>query len=169
MIGNEIAPLNFVTVDITNGDSSNKEYIQYELNVVDPSLQGTPASGTPAPADIVAAARRFASVYSGVLNDNDCGFIAEDVAAAAGATLDNEETQSLVPSQNKSSGFWRVVYRGSDPNPVSNWQTLVRPGDIVRMGWIGGASTRRRFSASTPMEASMCSTMPTATLSARKI
>ena len=138
VIGNEIAPLNFVTMDITNGSSSKKEYIQYELNVVDPSLQRTTAIGTPTSSDIVAAAQRFASVYSGILNDNDCHFIAGDVAAAAGATLDNEKTGSLDPSQNESSGFWRVVYRGSDPNPVTNWQTLVRPGDIVRMGWIGG-------------------------------
>ena len=138
MIGNEIAPLDFVTVDITNGGSLNEEYIQYELNVVDPSLQRTTAGGTPTSSDIVAAAQRFASVYSGVLNDNDCHFIAGDVAAAAGATFDNELTASLDPSQNGSSGFWRVVYRGSDTNSVSNWQTLVQPGDLVRMGWVGG-------------------------------
>jgi hypothetical protein len=31
------------------------------------------------------------------------------IAAAAGATFDNELTASLEPSQNGSSGFWRVV------------------------------------------------------------
>jgi hypothetical protein len=42
------------------------------------------------------------------------------------------------PTQNVDGGFWRVVYRGSQANPVSNWQTLVQPGDIVRMGWTAG-------------------------------
>jgi Ca2+-binding RTX toxin-like protein len=42
------------------------------------------------------------------------------------------------PSLNEEGGFWRIAYRGSDPNPVANWETLVQPGDIVRMGWVGG-------------------------------
>jgi hypothetical protein len=64
--------------------------------------------------------------------------IASDLTAAAGAPLDDVESESLDPTQNNSAGFWRVVYRGSDPNPVSNWQTLLQPGDVVRMGWTGG-------------------------------
>jgi hypothetical protein len=134
-LGNDIAPYVFLTVPI-----GSYEYIQYEINVVAPGLQAAPSGvgGEPTPADIVASAERYAAAYGDVLNDNDCGFIASDLAAAAGAPLDDSESESLDPTQNNSAGFWRVVYRGSDPNPVSNWQTLLQPGDIVRMGWIGG-------------------------------
>ena len=134
-LGNEIAPYVFITVP----DGSDT-YIQYEINVVAPGLQVAPSGidGEPTPADIVASAKRYEAVYGGTLNPNDCGFIASDLSAAAGAPLDDFESESLDPTQNNSAGFWRVVYRGSDPNPVSDWQTLVQPGDIVRMGWIGG-------------------------------
>jgi hypothetical protein len=137
-VGNNIGPFVFLTVPISNGSGS--EYIQYEINVVAPGLVGTPhgPAGEPTAVDIVAAAQRYDAAYDGVLNDNDCGTIASDLAAAAGAPLDDIESESLDPTKNQSAGFWRVVYRGSDPNPVSNWQTLVQPGDIVRMGWAAG-------------------------------
>jgi hypothetical protein len=139
-LGNEIAPLVFLTVPVSTGSGTPTEYIQYEINVVDPSLQGIPhgPSGEPTPADIVASAELYAAAYSGVLNNNDCAFIAEDVAAAAGAVLDDAVTESLNPNSNQNNGFWQVVYRGSGPDPITDWQTLVQPGDIVRMGWIGG-------------------------------
>jgi hypothetical protein len=139
-IGNDIAPVVFVTVPVaTGGGWPPTEYIQFEINVVAPGLQSpTAADGAPKPSDIVASAERFASLYSGVLNDNDCGFIAGDIAAAAGATMDDGVSESTDPTQNMSAGFWRVVYRGSDPNPVADWQTLVQPGDIVRMAWAAG-------------------------------
>jgi hypothetical protein len=134
-LGNDIAPYVFLTVPI-----GNNTYIQYEINVVAPGLQAAPSGvgGEPTPADIIASAIRYDAAYNGVLNPNDCGFIASDLSAAAGAPLDDAESESLDPTQNNSAGFWRVVYRGSDPNPVSNWQTLLQPGDIVRMGWTGG-------------------------------
>jgi hypothetical protein len=138
-LGNVIAPFVFIVVPVSTGGGTT-DYIQYEINVVAPGLQSpTAGDGEPTPSDIVASAKRFAAVYSGVLNDNDCGLIADDVAAAAGATLDNEVSGSTDPAQNESAGFWRVVYRGSDPNPVADWQTLVRPGDIVRMAWTAGS------------------------------
>jgi len=138
-LGNDIGPLLFVTVPVSTGGGTATEYIQYEINVVAPNLQSpTAMNGAPTPSDIVTSAERFAVAYSGVLNNNDCSFIAGDVAAAAGATLDDIESESLNPAQNMSAGFWRVVYRGSDPNPVNDWQTLVQPGDIVRMGWATG-------------------------------
>ena len=138
-VGNEIEPSIFVTVPVSIGGGAATEFVQYEINIVSPALQSpTASSGIVNPSDIVASATRFAAAYSGVLNDNDCGFIAGDLAAAAGATMNDMVSESLDPTQNESSGFWRVVYRGSDPNPVSDWQTLVHPGDIVRMGWTSG-------------------------------
>jgi hypothetical protein len=131
-LGNDIAPYLFLHVSI--GDDT---YIEYEINVVAPGLSAPPSGvdGEPTPQDIVDSALRYAAAYDNVPNPNDCGFIASDLTAAAGAPLDDSESESLNPTLNNSAGFWRVVYRGSDPNPVSNWQTLVRPGDVVRMGW----------------------------------
>jgi hypothetical protein len=131
-LGNDIAPYVFLHVPI--GDDT---VIEYEINVVAPGLQTPPSGvdGEPTPQDIVNEALRYAAAYDNVLNPNDCGFIASDLTAAAGAPLDDSVSESLDPSQNESAGFWRVVYRGSDPNPVTDWQTLVKPGDVVRMGW----------------------------------
>ena len=131
--GNDMGPLAYFTVP-----ESASSYIQYSVITVDPSLMGADAGlGEPSASDIVAAAHRFNSFYGFVPNDNDCHYIAADLAAAAGATLP-DATQSLNPADNQEGGFWRIVYRGSDPNPVTDWQSLVRPGDIVRMGWSGG-------------------------------
>jgi Hint domain len=134
-LGNDIAPYVYLTVPI-----GNDSFIQYEINVVAQGLQAPPSGvdGEPTPQDIVASAIRYDAAYDGVVNPNDCGFMASDLAAAAGAPLDDQVSESLDPAENSSFGFWRVVYRGSDPNPVSNWQSLLQPGDIVRMGWTGG-------------------------------
>jgi hypothetical protein len=99
-------------------------------------MSPTAPNGAPTAAQMVAAANEFASVYSGVVNPNDCTFIAMAVAASIGAVVPYD-CESFNPAQNASGGFWRVVYRGSDPNPVADWQTLVQPGDIVRMQWQG--------------------------------
>src|SRR5204862_7549465 len=96
--------------------------------------------GEPTPSDIVAAAQRFASLYGGTPNANDCFGIAGAVAAAAGATLNDALSNNDNPALNEDAGFWRVAYRGSDPNPVSNWHTLVQPGDIVHMAWSAGGT-----------------------------
>jgi Ca2+-binding RTX toxin-like protein len=119
-------------------DGSVSEYIRYCVTIVDPALVSpTAGQGAPRPMDIVDSAYRFADFYGPVPNDNDCDKIAQDLAGAAGATL-NDEADSLNPRQNAESGFWRIAYRGSDPGQVSDWQTLCQPGDIVRMGWTGG-------------------------------
>ena len=55
--------------------------------------------------------RPVRSVYVNVDNSNDCGWIGDDVAAAAGATMPSLDW-SIDPSANVSGGFWRVVYRG---------------------------------------------------------
>jgi hypothetical protein len=110
----------------------------YSMVTVAPNLIDLPAGNhEPTPADVVAAAYRFNNYYGFVDNTNDCHNIAEDVAGSVGATLPYD-SGSLDPTQNVDGGFWRVVYRGSQANPVPNWQTLVQPGDIVRMGWTAG-------------------------------
>ena len=74
---------------------------------------------------------KFASFYVNVPNTNDCGWIGDAVAAAAGATMPYQNW-STDPDENVDGGFWRIAYRGSDEtNPVSDWSTLVQPGDIV--------------------------------------
>ena len=109
------------------------------------------------PADIVNTARAFVTAYGGTVNAFDCHWMATTIAAAAGATLD-PVTQNLNPASNQSGGFWRVVHQGSS-NPVDNWQTLVQPGDIVRMGWTGGGfHTIRSPRASMPRARSGLST-----------
>jgi Ca2+-binding RTX toxin-like protein len=138
--GNDIGDLAFVTVPVAFDSHGNPtEYDQFSVIVVAPSMIAPNAGdGAPTPQDIIASASRFSNAYSGIANDNDCHKIACAVAGAAGAAFDDFTTGSLAPAQNESGGFWRVVYRGSDPHPVSDWQTLVKPGDIVRMGWQGG-------------------------------
>ncbi len=154
--GSNIAPFAFLTIPIArDADGTVTEYMQYSLIVVDPAVAGpTVTAGAPTAADIVASAQTYAAHYTDVANENDCCFIAQDIAAAAGASLD-DNTQSLIPDDNLSAGFWRVVYRGSDPNAVAHWSSLVQPGDIVRFGWKqsfgGGAHTTTVISkAATP-------------------
>lgn len=136
--GNAIGPLAYVTLENSLVPGSGNSFIQYSAITVDPRLMSPVAGkGAPKPGDLVATAYKFADFYDLPVNDNDCHFIAAAVAAATGATL-TDATQSLTPSENEEGGFWRIAYRGSDAHPVKDWQALVRPGDIVRMGWTGG-------------------------------
>ena len=140
-VGNNIGPFAFIQVPVAydaNGIASH--YVVYCVTSIDPMLESaTLLSGRPNPADIVASAYRFAAAYSGVPNTEDCGYIADAVAAAAGATLSPGLSGNDDPLQNGSSGFWRVAYRGTDAGFPANWSTLVQPGDIVRIGsWASG-------------------------------
>jgi hypothetical protein len=132
-VGNNIMPN--ITVQVQIGD-----HVYQDLTVaIVPMNIGHPVNpGAPTPDDVVSAARQIDMMYGGIYNPNDCHWIAMDIAAAAGATLD-PDTQSINPNENEEGGigggFWRVAYRGSDPGAISNWETLVKPGDIVRMGW----------------------------------
>jgi hypothetical protein len=113
------------------------------------NFSGPAYSNNPRPSDIVAAAAAYNAAYEGAPNDNDCSFIAEDIAAAAGAAL-TYHSQSPNPSVNKSQGFWRVVYQGAnaaDDNSqwdlkgwnATTWDAHLEPGDIVRIEWNSGA------------------------------
>jgi hypothetical protein len=136
--GNNIS--NFAYIEVPIGYNSQGQITameQFSLVVVDPAFK-VDTHGAPTAADIVASAEAFSDAYSGLLNDNDCDKIACALSSAVGAALNIDMGDSTDPTQNESGGFWRVVYRGSDPSPVHNWQTLVKAGDIVRMGWEGG-------------------------------
>jgi hypothetical protein len=137
--GNNILGEAEITMPVAGPSGNWTEYIQYWIITIDPAvLSATAWTGDPTPADIVASAQRFAAKYVDVPNNNDCHGIASAVAAGAGATLTDASANAQDPTQNQEGGFWRIVYRGTDPNPVSDWQTLVQPGDIVRMGWASG-------------------------------
>ncbi|WP_298962708.1 calcium-binding protein [uncultured Methylobacterium sp.] len=88
--------------------------------------------------EIVAEARSLAADYDGVANVNDCHYIANTIASAAGASLPTL-SYAFNPAQNQAGGYWRVAHRGSD-NPLQNWQALLRPGDIVRLEWAAGGT-----------------------------
>jgi hypothetical protein len=63
-------------------------YASYQINTVDPAVAGPDIdTGHVTPMDIVASALRYDAAYGGVPNSNDCGFIADAVAAAAGASF----------------------------------------------------------------------------------
>jgi hypothetical protein len=91
--------------------------------------------------------------YGGTLAVNDCHNIATDIAAAAGATFDPMTGNTIDPTQNQEGGFWRIAYRGTDPGAISDWQTLVQPGDIVRMGWADNAPAAGKSHTVTVVEA----------------
>ena len=144
--GNAIMPGALLTVPV--GTTSTAAFYIPTVNpgVASPTIY----SGIVNPTDIVASAERFADFYVNVVNSNDCGWIGDDVAAAAGATMPSLDW-STDPSANVSGGFWRIVYRGSDQaNPIQNWSTLVEPGDIVRMGWQGGGQHTTTVLAKNP-------------------
>jgi hypothetical protein len=137
--GDNIGPETYLTIPTAGTVDNPTENTTYFLITINPQvLSPTAYSGRVDPPDIVATAQRFAAFYQNVPNNNDCGFIGDAVAAPSGATMPYQDI-STDPSANVSGGFWRIVYRGSDQvNPVQDWSTLVRPGDIVRMAWQGG-------------------------------
>ena len=139
LAGDNIGPETYLTIPTAGTVDNPTENTTYFLITINPQvLSPTAYSGRVDPPDIVATAQRFAAFYQNVTNNNDCGFIGDAVAAASGATMPYQDI-STDPSANVSGGFWRIVYRGSDQvNPVQDWSTLVRPGDIVRMAWEGG-------------------------------
>jgi hypothetical protein len=147
--GTEIA--SGAILDVPIGSDASTINAAFYIPTIDPNVASpTIYSGIVDPSDIVASAERFASHYVNVPNTNDCGWIGDDVAAAAGATMPYQNW-STDPDNNVGGGFWRVAYRGSDEiNPVADWSSLVQPGDIVRMGWIGGGQHTTTVLAKNP-------------------
>lgn len=148
--GNNIYKTPSLTVPVATGaDGTATEFIQYNVWTVDPSANAPETGSGPTslvppepgsrfgqvnPSDIVDSAYRYNSVDPGVLNTDNCNWIADNLAAGAGAVMPYDDA-STDPTQNVSGGFWRIVYRGSDSSsPVRDWSTLTQPGDVVRMG-----------------------------------
>lgn len=128
---------------------SQANYVLYTVWTVPPAVfkQVGGVPGAPTPQNVVDAANAFFKSYPKVPNTNLCNWIADNVAAAAGAPTPLPDAQ-LDPAANAPGGFWRIAYTGRVPDPEQNWSSLVQPGDIVRMRWIrtklpgaGGHST----------------------------
>ncbi|CAH1659186.1 hypothetical protein CHELA1G11_12787 [Hyphomicrobiales bacterium] len=137
--GNVIGANATILVPIAYDDNGNAvEYASYKPIIVNPDLIPPPVSGrAPTADDIVAMAEAYAKVYYNIPNTNDCFNIGKAIAASVGAALP-DTAFNLNPSENVDGGFWRVAYRGDQGEPVLDWSTLVKPGDIVRMAWPGG-------------------------------
>ncbi len=142
-VGNQINNPASFQLRITDEKSGpDATFITYNVWTVDPrvinamQVAGIAPGSLPTPEIVVKAAEAFATVYGdGVIpNTNLCNWIADNVAAAAGAPMPSMNF-SLDPSLNQEGGFWRIVYRADIPDPVEDWSGLVQPGDIVRMGW----------------------------------
>ncbi|HET7716458.1 MAG TPA: M10 family metallopeptidase C-terminal domain-containing protein [Bauldia sp.] len=146
-VGNSISFPPQLRVQLTEKAKGRKaEYLDYSLWSVDPAVaalvQAAPGYvlGKPGAHDIINAAHAYQTVYGTVLNTDLCNWIADNVAAAAGATMPLPDAD-LDPLSNVSGGFWRVVYRGTDAEtPTVDWNTIVQPGDIVRMKWVSSVS-----------------------------
>ena len=149
-VGNEIDnPASFqmrLTDDKRGPDAT---FVTYDVWTVDPAviqamqISGIVPGAAPTPETIVKAAEAFLTVYGdGVIpNTNLCNWIADNVAAAAGAPMPAMNA-SLDPSLNLEGGFWRIAYASDIPDPVADWSGLVQPGDIVRMGWFNPEAGR---------------------------
>ena len=146
-VGNNIFPNVFVEVLWANNGPDIHTQTLAVASVPEQFKTAAAYSGKPTPGGVVAMAEQFAAAYAGVVNVNDCHRIAADIAAAAGATLDADTSMEHFvnnnavqdPQLNEEGGFWRIAYRASDySNPAADWQTLVQPGDIVRMDWADG-------------------------------
>jgi hypothetical protein len=145
LVGNNIdSPAQF-NAQVTRANLGREsEIVTYTVWTVDPRVASGVGStpGKPTPADIVAAAHSLYETFPDVPNTNLCNWIADNVAAAAGASqpLPNFYPD---PTDNVEGGFWRMAYTGARPNPAKDWFRLVMPGDIIRMqhDWGEGHTT----------------------------
>lgn len=130
-VGNCIMPNLYMTIEIDRG-FGDFVYMEYNLSSVSMATPNmAPAGHAPTAAQLVDTAISMASQFPNTPNNNDCHYIDAIVAAATGAPFPSA-SQSLNPSENIESGFWRIAYRGV---PDQNWEPLTRPGDIVRFDW----------------------------------
>jgi hypothetical protein len=145
LVGNNINNPAQFNAQVTRGSIGREsEIVTYSVWTVDPAVaEGVGLTpGKPTPADILASAHSLDHIFPDVPNTNLCNWIADNVAAAAGASqpLPNFYPD---PTDNVEGGFWRMAYTGVGPNPVKNWFRLLMPGDIVRMqhDWGEGHTT----------------------------
>jgi hypothetical protein len=153
LVGNNIdSPAQF-EAQVTRASSGREsEIVTYSVWTVDPTVakgvESTP--GKPTPADMIAAAHSLDSVFPDVPNTNLCNWIADNVAAVAGAAVPLPDAEGD-PTDNVEGGFWRIAYTGARPNPVKNWFRLVMPGDFIRMRHLfGGFHTTTALSRQHP-------------------
>jgi hypothetical protein len=147
VVGNNISLFPQFQAQVASTSSGPQaNYVLYTVWTVPPAV-ATGVPGAPTPQNVVDAANAFFKSYSNVPNTNLCNWIADNVAAAAGAPMPLPDAQ-LDPANDVAGGFWRIAYTGQVPDPVQNWSSLVQKGDIVRMRWIktnlpgaGGHST----------------------------
>ena len=140
LVGNAIKPVSIQAQVTSDATGSGAEFVTYDVYTVDPAVAAQ-LSGALTPAEVVASARAFNSVFGPVPNTNFCYVIADNVAAGIGAPIASQWDYSLEPSFSLEGGFWRIVYNGStSASPVLNWSTLVQPGDIVGMDWLQNTS-----------------------------
>jgi hypothetical protein len=153
LVGNNISlPAQF-EAQVTRATSGpESEIVTYSVWTVDPRVARGVGStpGKPTPDDSIAAAHSFDSVFPDVPNTNLCNWIADNVAAAAGAAVPLPDAEGD-PTDNVPGGFWRIAYTGTGPNPVKNWFRLVMPGDFIRMRHLyGGFHTTTALSRQQP-------------------
>jgi len=138
--GNQINSPAQIQAQVTPPTTTGPDAVSvlYDVWTVDPSIvqavQAAGYGGTPTPGAVKASAIAFNKIYPLVPNTNLCDWIADNVAAGAGASMPLPN-QLLDASLNVPGGFWRIFYTGTGAAPVSNWSTLLQLGDIVRMGW----------------------------------
>ena len=133
LVGNNINNPAQFEAQVTRASSGpESEIVTYSVWTVDPTVakgvELTP--GKPKPSDILAAAHSLDSVFPDVPNTNLCNWIADNVAAVAGAAVPLPDSEGD-PVDNVEGGFWRIAYTGDRPNPVKNWFRLMMPGDFV--------------------------------------
>jgi hypothetical protein len=148
-LGNVISPSADIKVPVVSQNGVVTEYLEYVIEVVNPALESAAAKALTEPTvqDIIALAQLFDSTYGDatIPDAEDCESIARDVAAAAGAVHGGDDVNpntasSQTANLNQPDGFWQIAYDGADVvNPTTDWFDLLRPGDIVRLGWDNGA------------------------------
>ena len=153
LVGNNISlPAQF-EAQVTRATSGpESEIVTYNVWTVDPRVARGVVStpGKPTPDDSIAAAHSLDRVFPNVPNTNLCNWIADNVAAVAGAAVPLPDAEGD-PTDNVPGGFWRIAYTGVGPNPVKDWFTLVRPGDFIRMRHLyGGFHTTTALSRLQP-------------------
>jgi hypothetical protein len=138
-VGNNIiSPAQFVA-QVTPSAGPAATTVTYTVWTADPKVvQGT-SGAAPQAEDVVLAAQAMNAYYPDVPNTNLCNWIADCVAAAAGAPMPLPNAQ-LDPLNNVDGGFWRIAYRGDGTTPYADWGVEILPGDIVRMEWQGQPS-----------------------------